>query len=35
MQIKNMINMVIGGGIKERIDYNTYGKSKAKDVEEE
>lgn len=35
MQIKNMIYMVIGGGIKERIDYDTDGKPKAKDVEEE
>ena len=35
MQIKNMINMVIGGGIKEKIDYDTDGKSKAKDAKEE
>ena len=30
-----MTNMVIGGGTKERIDYDTDGKSEAKDVEEE
>lgn len=35
MQIKNTTNMVIGGGIKERINYDTDGKSQAKDVEEE
>lgn len=27
MQIKNTTNMVIGGGIKERINYDTDGKS--------